>query len=223
MRAPTGSSARYRRSLRWTAAFVYRHSAWLVVVSVCWVVASLPVVTSGVATLGAFSAIRSLRDGDRPRWRVIAASLRRHGLNATLLSFVPLLLLTSTALYAGRYAVTGSIRYLLLSIAGVYLVSFLLLVSLTTVARLSDGDGFVEAVGAGYRWLIRNPLLSAMSMLTMAGIVLAGIVSVVGLVIIVPGVIFSLHLEITDDDATPPVRDDGRVDDGALLTVRNND
>lgn len=221
MTASPAATGRYRRSLRRTAAFSYRHSTWLVVVSVCWVVASLPVVTSGLATLGAFSAIRMLRNGDRPCWRTVGKSLRRHGLNVTLMSFVPLLLAAGTALYAVRYIETGSIGYLFLSISGVYLVSFLLLVLLTTVAHLSDGDGFVEAVSAGYRWVIRNPLLSTMSALTMAGIVLIGIASVVGLVVIVPAVLFSLHREVVGSD-TATHRTDGRSESDVLFTAGNN-
>lgn len=204
MTAPRASAERYRRSLRRTAAFVYHNSTWLVVVSVCWVVASIPVVTSGVATLSAFSAIRSLRNGDRPRWRVVTNSLRRQGVNVTLMSFVPVLLAAGTALYVVRYVETGSVRSLLLSIAGVYLVFFLLLVVLTTIARLSDGDGFVEAVSAGYGWVIHDPLRSAMSVVTMAGIVLVGIASVVGTVIIVPALLFSFHLQVVDGDGSSP-------------------
>ncbi|WP_231187390.1 hypothetical protein [Haladaptatus sp. DYF46] len=221
MTAPRKSAGRYRRSLRRTAGFVYRHSTWLVVISVCWVLASLPVVTSGIATLGAFSAIRSLRNDDRPRWDTVSESLRRHGFNVTVMSFVPMLLAVMTVLYAVQYVETGGIQYLLLSISGVYLATFLLLVSLTTVGRLSDGDGFVESVSAGYGWVVRNPMLSVSSALTMAGIVLVGVVSVVGLVIIVPAVVFSLHLEVTDD-RTPSVRDDSRPVD-VTFVAGNND
>lgn len=221
MTAPRESAGRYRRSLRRTAGFVYRHSTWLVVISVCWVIASLPVVTSGIATLGAFSAIRSLQNDDRPQWDPVNESLRRYGFNVTVMSFVPMLLAVMTVLYGVQYVETGGIQYLLLSISGVYLVTFLLLVSLTTVARLSDGDGFVEAVSAGYGWVVRNPMLSAASALTMAGIVLVGVVSVVGLVIIVPAVVFSLHLEVTDGP-TPSVRDDSRTAD-VTFTAGNKD
>ena len=221
MTAPRKSAGRYRRSLRRTAGFVYQHSTWLVVISVCWVVASLPVVTSGIATLGAFSAIRSLRNDDRPRWDTVSESLRRHGFNVTVMSFVPMLLAVMTVLYAVQYVETGGIQYLLLSIAGVYLVTFLLLVALTTVARLFDGDGFVEAVSAGYGWVVRNPMLSAANALTMAGIVLVGVVSVVGLVIIVPAVVFSFHLELTDGP-TPSVRDDSGTA-GVTFAAGNND
>jgi hypothetical protein len=222
MTAPRETAVQYRRALRRTAGFVYRRSTWLVVVSVCWVVASFPLITAGMATLGAFSAIRSLRNGDRPQWDTVSESLRRHGLNVTVMSFVPMLLAAMTALYAVQYVETGGIQYFLLSIAGVYLVVLLLLVSLTAVARLSDGDGFVEAVSAGYGWVVRNPLLSASSALTMAGIVLGGVVSIVGLVIIVPAVVFSLHLEVTDG-STRTVRDTGSPVEDVPFVAGNND
>ncbi|KZN23195.1 hypothetical protein A4G99_14095 [Haladaptatus sp. R4] len=75
---------------------------------------------------------------------------------------------------------------------------------LTTIARLSDGDGFVEAVSGGYGWVIHDPLRSAMSVVTMAGIVLVGIASVVGTVIIVPALLFSFHLQVVDGDGSSP-------------------
>lgn len=196
---PTNTNAeRFRRSLRETSRFVYGHSTWLVVISVCWVLASLPVVTAGLATLGAYAAIRSLRNDDRPRWSAVSTSLHRDGLNVTLMSFVPVLLAFVTGLYAFRYVETSSTEYLLFTIAGVYLVSFLLLVLLTAVARLSDGEAFVEAVTGSYAWVVRDPIRSALLVSTTGVVVLVGIVSIVGLVVIVPGVLFSLHLEVLD-------------------------
>lgn len=210
MNAARPSKGPFRRSLRQTAIFVYRHSASLVVVSVCWFVSSLPIITSGLATLGAYSAIRSMRNSDRIEIREILQSLQRHGLNAVLMGIVPVIVCVFTVLYFYRYTVTGSMPYVILSIVGVYLLSFLSLVLLTTFARLVDGCAFAEAVKDSYMWLVHNPLLSTTTVVASGTILLLGVVSVVGLVIIVPAVLFSFHMEVIQNSLTPIARDGDR-------------
>lgn len=206
------TSTAFHRSLRRTASFLYRHSPSLVLVSVCWVVGSLPLVTAGPATLGAYAAIRSIRTEGRLRSRDVRRTLRRHGLNATLLGVVPIIVGVVTVIYFYRYVTTDGIQYLVLSVAGVYLGSFLSLVSLTTFVGIAGSSGFAESVTDGYRWVIRNPLLSTMTVLAFGVIVLVGVVSVVGIIIIVPGVLFSFHTEVVRNSSTPD--DDGVADDG---------
>ncbi len=192
----------FRRSVRRTGSFVYQHSPSLVVISVCWVVGSFPLVTSGLATLGAYTAINSMRNGQRIETKAIRRTLRRHGLNATLMSIVPVVIGVLTIAYFYRYIVTDSIQYILLSIVGVYLFSFLLLISLTTFALLSDENTFSVAVKNSYRWVIHNPLHCIVVIFASGVLVFVGIVSIVGLVIIIPAVLFSFHLEVIQNSST---------------------
>ncbi len=127
---------------------------------------------------------------------MIRRTLRRHGLNATLLGLVPLIVGVITVIYFQKYTVTNSTFYIIFSIGGVYLFSFISIISLTTFVRLSDGCTFVEAVKESYGWVIHNPLLSLLIMLTSGVLLLIGIVSIVGLVIIIPAILFSFHLEV---------------------------
>lgn len=183
------------RSLRETGAFVYRHSAVLVVVSICWFIGSLPVVTAGPATLCAYAAIRSLRNEDREMTAVLS-TLRRHGLNAALLGFVPGIVCVVTLLYFYKYLMTNSVEHLVFAIIGVYLFSFLSLVLVTTFVRLAAGSAFDEAVQDGYSWAVHDPLRSTMTMVTSGAIFLVGVISVVGLIIIIPAILFSFHTAI---------------------------
>ncbi|WP_227379609.1 hypothetical protein [Haladaptatus halobius] len=107
-----------------------------------------------------------------------------------------------TIAYFYRYIVTDSIQYILLSIVGVYLFSFLLLISLTTFALLSDENTFSVAVKNSYRWVIHNPLHCIVVIFASGVLVFVGIVSIVGLVIIIPAVLFSFHLEVIQNSST---------------------
>lgn len=198
----TTSTDQFRRSLRRTGGFIYHHSSSLVLISICWFVGSFPLITSGPATLGAYSAIRSMRNGDRIETKAIRRTLRSHGLNATLMGFVPVIVGVLTSAYFYRYIVTDATQYIVLSIVGVYLFSFLLLVSLTTFAFLSNEDTFFVAVSDSYGWVIQNPLLSTVIILTSGVLILIGIISIVGLIIIIPAALFSFHLEVIQNSST---------------------
>lgn len=201
MNTASESTDQFHRSLRQTGAFVYRHSAALVVVSICWCISSLPIVTAGPATLGACSAIHSMRNEDRGM-KVVLRTLRRHGLNATLLGLVPVIVCVFTILYFYRYLETNSVQNAILAIIGVYLFSFLSLVALTTFVRLADGSEFGEAINDSYAWVVHDPLLSTMTVLVSGAILLVGVISVVGLIIIVPAVLFSFHTEVIQRSLT---------------------
>lgn len=197
----SASTERFHRSLRQTGVFVYRHSAALVVVSICWCISSLPLVTVGPATLGAYSAIHSLRNEDREMMAVLG-SLRRHGVNAALLGFVPVIVCVVTILYFYRYLTTSSVQHVILAIVGVYLLSFLSLVVLTTFTRLADGSEFDEAIKDSYAWVVNEPLLSTLTVLVSGVILLVGVISVVGLFIIVPAILFGFHTEVIQRSLT---------------------
>jgi hypothetical protein len=144
-----------------------------------------------------------MRNGQRIETKAIRRTLRRHGLNATLMSIVPVVIGVLTIAYFYRYIVTDSTQYIILSIVGVYLFSFLLIISLTTFALLSDENTFSVAVKNSYRWVIQNPLHCTVIIFTSGILVFVGIVSIVGLVIIIPAVLFSFHLEVIQNSSTP--------------------
>lgn len=199
MRADDGDEGSFGGALRDALGFAYRHSLFLVVVSVCWVVSSLPVVTCGISTLGAYAAIRSLRSNNEVRFDEITATIRRHGVNASLLIYVPIIIGFATATYFLTYVRTDSFQYLAIAIAGTYLFIFLALVVLTTFAVLSRERSFVDSLSASYTWVVGNPTHSTTLIFVYAGLLLLGAVSVIGLVIIVPALLFTLHEGVVRD------------------------
>lgn len=177
-----------------TGRFVYQNSLELVVISVCWVAGSLPVLTAGPATLGAYAVIRSLRGEATDR--SLTTILRDHGFIAALLGVVPICVGLVTIGYTHQYVVSGSTLYLGLAILGVYLTSFLWLVVATTLVGLVENRPFEKALGRGYRWTVREPARAALIVLVSGIVVLVGVASIVGLVIIVPAIVFSFHAEL---------------------------
>ncbi len=177
-----------------TGRFVYQNSLALVVVSVCWVVGSMGLVTAGPATLCAYAVIRSLRG--EPVARSLVELLRDHGIAAALLTLLPISVGLITVGYAELFVRTGSMVSLGLTIAGVYLGSFFCLVVATALAGLVEGESAQVALRNGYRWTIRHPTRAVLLVLGSAVLLLGGVVSIVGLVVIVPAIVFSFHAEL---------------------------
>ncbi|WP_330632904.1 hypothetical protein [Halocatena halophila] len=177
-----------------TGRFVYHNSLELVVVSVCWAVGSMFLLTAGPATLCAYAVIRSLRD--EPIDRSLVTVLREHGIAAALIGILPICVGLITVGYARLFVATGSMVSLSLTIAGVYLFSFLCLVVATTLAGFVAGAPVQEALKNGYWWTIRHPTRAVMLLLVSAVVLLGGVVSIVGLVVIVPAIVFSFHAEL---------------------------
>ena len=199
MNAADENERSFGGSLRAALDFAYRHSLVLVLVSVCWVVGSLPVVTCGLSTLGAYAAIRSLHSNDKIDIAEIAATVRCHGLNASLLIYIPIIIGFATVAYFRTYVRTDSLQYLAIAIAGTYLFIFLSLVVLTTFAVLSRDRSFVDSLSASYTWVVANPTHSTTLIFVYAGVLLLGAVSVIGLVVIVPALVFTLHEGVVRD------------------------
>ena len=194
------------RSLRTTGKFVYAHSARLVAVSVCWFVCSLPLLTIGPATLGAYTAIRSLEveDGRGIDFGAVLASLKRNGFNALLLGCIPGVFGSIAVLYLLRYARTGSAASGILTVVSVYAGFFSFLVVVSTLVFLADGDDFVDAIGAGYRWVTQNPIRSTLTGVLSGLLLLVGSISTIGLVIIVPAVVFCFQLNAVSAGGNSP-------------------
>jgi hypothetical protein len=185
------------RSLFAATRFFYENGPRLVVVSVLWFVCSLPVVTVGPATLAAYAAIASLRDPevhtlDRAH---VAATLRRHGVSAALLSGVPLAFAVVAALYVERYLAARSTVALVLGVVTAYAALYAALLLVPTFAGLATGDDVAPALRTAVRWTGRNALAAVMmGMGTVLLFVVTGLLTV-AFVVVFAGVTFSFHLE----------------------------
>lgn len=191
-----------RRAALAAGRFVFAHSYELVPISVAWFLASLPVVTIGPATLGAYAAICSLREADRDSvdWERALALVRAKFVETVALSGLAFFLGAAFLLYAGEYLRTTSTVHAVMAVASLYALAFLLLILVPTFIALARGYETTDALRQGYAWTTANAvtavLLGSATVLVFAVTALLTI----GFVLLFPALAFSLHVEVVDID-----------------------
>lgn len=189
----------------WSALrYLPSNAVSIVLVSVLWTLASLPVITVGPATLGVYAAVRSLREEGRVDRAFVLATVREHGLDALLLGGVALVTSTVSLLYFSQFVRTGSTVAGVLGFAGVYVTLHYALVLVPTFVALVDGAALSGAVRTGYRWTVTEPF-RAVSMLILTGLLLAGsALLTVAVVLVFPAVAAAFHTELLVPVVEPP-------------------
>ena len=191
----TDDGPAHRRTLR----FVYEHSARLVVVSVAWFVASLPLVTIGPATLGAYAAIRSLRETGRIDRGRVAGVLRTNGVHAALLAFLPVVFATPAALSL-RGGVTLAGFESILAVGGLYVAGYLVVALMPTFVAMADGEAPGPALKGAYIWTASKPAAALSLGLVTAVVFVVTALLTIGFVLLFPAVAFSYQIEYLADD-----------------------
>ena len=182
-----------------TMRFVYEHSVTLVAVSVAWFVASLPLVTIGPATLGAYAAIRSLRETGALDRRRVAGVLRRNGVHAALLSFLPVTFFVAAGLYVrGGTPRTGFET--VIAAVGVYVGAYLVVALIPTFVAMAAGDPPTAALRQAYVWTASKPTAALSLAIVTAVIFAVTALLTIGFVLLFPAVAFSYHVEYLADD-----------------------
>ena len=186
------------------AAFrlAYHHSIATGVISALWVLASIPIVTIGPATLGAYTAVQSIyQDGTVNRSRVRGV-LVRQWLHATLLGGVLVLLAGLTLAYIGQYLETGAFLAGLFGVLGLYLTMHLWAVLVVAFVALADGAEVYEAVTSGYWWTVRHPVDTALLGIVSASLFVGNLLLTIAVVLVFPFVLFAFHIGLVSDSAT---------------------
>lgn len=184
-------------AIRSTGRFVWTNLVSVVVISLGWFLASLPIVTVGPATVGAYRAVLSLRaDGaDGIDRDAVRTAVRTQFVHATLLGLVPLVLLAIAAAYAYAYLTTGTLASGLLALAGVYAAGYVWLVSVPAFVGLAAGEPVADAVTAGYCWTARHAVGAvALAAVTAALLVVSSLLTV-AVALLFAGVAFAFHVE----------------------------
>jgi len=196
------STSRLENGLSGTGAFIYDNIYWLVVLSLCWTIGSLFVVTIGPVTLGTYVAIRNL-DSDRNRVepRRVLAVVRRQFVPATVFGLLPPLFLGFSAGYF--YALAGGFTVLKLGLALVtlYVGLYLSLVMIPTFVALSTGQHGEAALRTGVHWVAANPTVAMTMGIVTFGILLVSLAFTVAFVLLFAGTAFSVHVRIVDEIA----------------------
>jgi len=182
-----------------TMRFVYEHSVTLVAVSVAWFVASLPLVTIGPATLSAYAAIRSLRETGALDRRRVAGVLRRNGVHAVLLSFLPV----AFFVVAGLYLRNGTPRTgfeTVVAVVSVYVGAYLVVALIPTFITMAAGEPPIVALRRAYVWIATKPTAALSLVLVTAVVFAVTALLTIGFVLLFPAVAFSYHVEYLADD-----------------------
>lgn len=176
-----------------TFQFVYRYSATLVAVSVAWFVASLPVVTVGPATLGAYAAIRSLRETGRIDRAYVVRALRANGLHAALLSVLPLVFVGTAMLYlrGGAFGGVGTA----VAVVGLYVGGYLGVALVPTFVAMADAEPPTTALKQGYVWVASRPASTIVLALVTGLLFVVTAFLTIGFVLLFPALTFSYHVE----------------------------
>lgn len=191
----TDAAPVHKRTLR----FVYRHSATLIAVSVAWFIASIPLVTIGPATLGAYAAIRSIRETGRLDGGAVVSAVRTNGVHAALLSALPVAFAAPgvLSLRAGT-AMEGPNP--VIAVVGLYVAGYLVVALIPTFVAMSDGEAPTAALKQAYLWTAGDPT-AALSLALVTAIVFAvTAVLTIGFVLLFAAVAFTYHIEYLADD-----------------------
>lgn len=181
-----------------TFRFVYQHSTTLVALSVAWFIASLPIVTVGPATLGAYAAIRSLRETDHIDRAYVARALRANGLHAALLSFVPLVFVSAATLYlqGGTLGGVGNVA----AVVGLYVGGYLGVALIPTFVAMADAEPPTAALKHGYVWVASQPASTLVLALVTGFLFVVTALLTIGFVLLFPALAFSYHVEMLAED-----------------------
>jgi hypothetical protein len=202
-----GETPAYKRTL----VFVYRHSTALVAVSVAWFFASLPLVTLGPTTLGAYAAVRSVRETGRVDRAYVRRALRRNGVHAALLSFLPGLFVAGGILYLrGGFSLDGAGT--LVAVVGFYVGGYLGIALIPTFVALADGETPVAALTEGYVWVATRPVSTVTLALVTGALFVGTALLTVGFVILFPALAFSYHVVVLESDAPSVPSSDPSID-----------
>jgi hypothetical protein len=189
----------FRRALASIPAFLYRNSLSLAIVSLCWFLAVLPVVTIGPATLGAYVAIQDLRsDRNQIDYGRIGRVLRQNGIASALFSGVPVAFAAVAITYGMAALERGSLPGEAVALVAAYTALYIGLSLIPTFSSLARGDGPVDALRYGLSWLVRHPTSAlAMGLVTLVVLALTALLTI-AFALAFAGVAFSLQLAVVD-------------------------
>lgn len=184
---------------------IYRELPLFVIISICWFVASIPLVTIGPATLGAYTGIISLREESKIDVQRISQLVRSQLISSTAVGLFPIVIFVVTNLYFVEYLNSSSNFALLLAISGLYVTFYMYLVLIPTFVSMAYGMPFLVALREGYVVTSKRPLLSLGTGVATLALFAATAVFTIALALLFPALAFSLHLELFGEKLSSPL------------------
>lgn len=178
-----------------TLTFVYRHSTALVPTSVLWVLCSLPLVTVGPASVGAYAVVLSLRETGRVDRERVAETVRSTLVPATLLGFLPVTLAGISALYVVSGLASGLVGTALTAVA-LYAGLYVGVLSIPTFVSMAAGVEPRVALRESYVWLAGSPVTGLQLLLVTAVLFVATAALSIGFLLLFAGIAAAYHVEV---------------------------
>jgi hypothetical protein len=198
--ATTTDQIAFRNALTTVPSFVYDNALRLVVLSVAWIVCSLPVITIGPATLLAYSAIQDLQsERNTVDFSRMASVLRQNGVASVIFSGVPVVFGVVSVLYGIPALSRGILLGEVIALIAGYIAMYTVLVLIPTFSAMAMGVSPVSALRYGIRWVAAHPTaVLSMALLTVVTLVVT-VLLMVAFVLLFAGIAFSLHVIVTDE------------------------
>lgn len=193
------SQGAFRDAIASVPGFVYQNGLRLTALSLVWFVASLPLVTIGPATLGAYVAIQDLRsDRNRTNLDRIFAIVRQNGLSSMVFSGVPVAFGIVAAVYGSAALEQSSLVGEVVALVALYLALYVALVLIPTYTALARGTDPIDALRFGHRWLVKHPTAAlALGLLTLVVLLVTALLTV-GFILLFAGTAFSLQVAVVE-------------------------
>ena len=205
--------------------FVYRNPLAVAIVSLAWVIASLPLLTIGPATLGVYAAVRSLREDGSVDTAAVVRTVRTHAINAFLLGGIVGLVATTGVLYLSQFVRTGWTVAGVLGFTALYVAMHLLTVLIPAFVGLVQGISLSDAVKESYRWTVTRPDAALATMTVTGGLLIASLVLTVAFVLVFPALVAWFHAELLEPlfepDAEPVTRGETRPESAGYSRIGN--
>lgn len=178
---------------------VYDHVSTMVLIGVCWFVASLPIVTIAPATVGAYAAIESVLETSRiDRGRVFSV-VRRQFFPALVFGVFPPTLFVGGVVFTLDFLETVDPVAALLAVGSLYAFVFSVLVLIPTFVGLSREMWAGTAIKEGYLWVVGHPTLAMTTGLVTLAVFVVTALLTIGFVLLFAGVAFTFHLAVVPD------------------------
>lgn len=167
----------------------------LVIVSVVWFVASLPLVTIGPATLGAYTAVADLRQNKQLDLRAALRRVRSQFVAATALGLLPWIFIVIVIQYGRLSLVRDSMLVTVMAVGSAYAAIYVVLVLIPTFVRLAMGDRAGAALRGGIRWTSKHPTLTLTIGLLTVVLFVVTLALTIAFVLLFSGITFMFHTE----------------------------
>lgn len=175
---------------------LYRHSTTAISLSIIWVLASVPIVTIGPATLGLYAAVRSLREKGLVDWSQVYETVHANLVHATLLGLAPPVFVGVGILYLfAPNAMPAPVAVL-----SVYAGVFLWVVLVPAFIEMSAGADPVDAVTYGYVWVAKRPAVGVRLVLATGILFIVSLVLSIAFVLLFPATMAVYHVVVVADD-----------------------